>query len=166
MKIKFTLLSQFQKEEKEEADINQLIPFKNDYLFFLSVLYKKDNFQKADFFSILFLCSLAPFSLYITLFNLTHRDIYCKQWDEILPKARILKSQIWPLVKFLFFCLLKIQGQRRYHVPWSFKNNTITYLQKVVVTQKELGTAGNHVLRQTQKELMFSKEFWVAMREN
>lgn len=40
------------------------------------------------------------------------------------------------------------------------------YLQKVVVTQKELGTARNHVLRQTQKELMFSKEFRVAMREN
>lgn len=40
------------------------------------------------------------------------------------------------------------------------------YLQKVVVTQKELGTAGNHVLRQTEKELMVSKAFWGAMREN
>lgn len=59
MKIKFTLLSQFQKEEKEEADINQLVPFKNDYLFFLSVLYKKDNFQKADsFFFQFYFCVL------------------------------------------------------------------------------------------------------------
>lgn len=50
MKIKFTLLSQFQKEEKEEADINQRVPFKNDYPLSLPLLYKKENFQKMDLF--------------------------------------------------------------------------------------------------------------------